>query len=235
MKDEEYVYFSDVSEKAITRRSARNKRTHCGKGGKVRMPSDYLTKKELEKMSGECASFRLNEPMTWAEFKAMPDDIKIMYIKLLKEKWKVPNAHIGKMLGVSEEAFSKETHRLGIGRGHGGRIYWDKDAFYKWVAGSRGEAAEEPVAEEVVEEPVEEVVEEPDEEATEIVLNKDKYFTFKIDDDAVPKGVETAVPERGELVFKCPASLALETVKSLLDNQNVEIRIAWRVIDGQVC
>lgn len=223
MKDETYAYFEDVSEKAITRRSARNKRTHCGKGGRVRLPSDYLTKKELLKMSGECTSYRLNEPMTWAEFKAMPDDIKITYIKLLKEKWKVPNAHIGKMLGVGEEAISKETHRLGIGRGHGGRIYWDKDAFYKWVAGSRGEVEEEPV-----EIPVEE-------EEEEIVLNREKFFTFKVDDDATFKGVKTAVPEHGDMTLKCPANMALETMKSLLDNRNVEIRVSWRVIDGEVC
>lgn len=151
MKDEEYVFFSDVSEKAITRRSARNKRTHCGKGGKVRMPSDYLTKKELEKMSGECTSYRLNEPMTWAEFKAMPDDIKVTYIKLLKEKWKVPDHHIGKMMGVGDEAVRKVFSRLGFTKGHGGRVYWDMDGFYAWIAGFR--AAEEPVAEEVVEEP----------------------------------------------------------------------------------
>ena len=35
-------------------------------------------------MSGECKSYRLNSPMSWDEFKAMPDDIKITYIKLLR-------------------------------------------------------------------------------------------------------------------------------------------------------
>lgn len=41
--DEEYAYRQDCKEKAITARSARYKRTHCGKGGAVKFPSDYMT------------------------------------------------------------------------------------------------------------------------------------------------------------------------------------------------
>ena len=49
MKDEEYLFRQDSRDKALTARSARHKRTHCGKGGRVKLPSDYMTKKELEK------------------------------------------------------------------------------------------------------------------------------------------------------------------------------------------
>ena len=84
MKDETYAFISDVKDKKITARSARHTRTHCGKGGRVRFPSDNLSKKELQKMNGECKSFRLNDPMVWKEFKSMPDDLKITYIKLQK-------------------------------------------------------------------------------------------------------------------------------------------------------
>ena len=63
MKDETYAFISDVKEKGFTARSARHTRTHCGKGGRVRLPSDNLSKKELEKLNGECKSFRLNDPM----------------------------------------------------------------------------------------------------------------------------------------------------------------------------
>lgn len=85
MKDEEFLFHSDCHEKKVTARSARNTRTHNGKRGKVKFPSDYLTKKEIKAMSGEVKSYRLNEPMSWREFKAMPDDIKVTYIKLLRE------------------------------------------------------------------------------------------------------------------------------------------------------
>ena len=90
MKDETYLFVSDMKDKKVTARSARNKRTHCGKGGRVRFPSDNLSKKELQKMNGECKAYRLNDPMGWKEFKAMPDDLKITYIKLLRKEFNVP-------------------------------------------------------------------------------------------------------------------------------------------------
>lgn len=43
MKDETYVFISDVKEKGSVARSARNARSHCGKGGRVRLPSDNLS------------------------------------------------------------------------------------------------------------------------------------------------------------------------------------------------
>ena len=90
MTDEKYSYIQDVKDKKVTARSARNKRTHNGKGGSVKFPSDYMTKKEIKAMSGEVKSYRLNKPMTWQEFKAMPHDVQYGYIKLLKSKYSVP-------------------------------------------------------------------------------------------------------------------------------------------------
>ena len=60
MKDEEYLFHQTCREQKNIARSARNKRTHNGKGGRVKFPSDYMTKKELQKMNGEVKSYRLN-------------------------------------------------------------------------------------------------------------------------------------------------------------------------------
>lgn len=114
MKDETYAFIQDVREKKATARSARNKRTHNGKSGRVKFPSDYMTKKEIKAMSGEVKSYRLNEPMNWKEFKAMPDDIKVSYISLLRQKYNAPDSHICKMMGTNTCSFSQEMHRLGI-------------------------------------------------------------------------------------------------------------------------
>lgn len=138
MKDEEFVFRADSREKAITARSAKHTRTHCGKGGRVRLPSDNLSKRELKKMNGECKAYRLNEPMKWQEFKAMPDDIKVTYIKLLQQKFNVPFVHIGKMLGVTQKTISAEIIRLGLSEGKaakGRRKKWDKEGFYAWWHG----------------------------------------------------------------------------------------------------
>ena len=43
MTDEKYTYIQDVRDKKVTARSARSKRTHNGKGGSVKFPSDYMT------------------------------------------------------------------------------------------------------------------------------------------------------------------------------------------------
>ncbi len=138
MKDETFAFISDVKDKKITARSARHQRSHTGKGGRVRLPSDNLSKKELQKMNGECKSYRLNDPMAWKEFKAMPDDIKCTYIKLLRNKFNVPFNHIGKMLGCCQKTISDEIVRLGLseGRGAKGRSKkWDKEGFYAWWNG----------------------------------------------------------------------------------------------------
>ena len=82
MDDEKYVFFQDVREKKVTGYSARKQRSHCGKAG-CKLPSDYLTKKEIKNMSGEVKSYRLNEPMTYAEFRLMPEDLQKTYIILL--------------------------------------------------------------------------------------------------------------------------------------------------------
>jgi hypothetical protein len=152
MKDEEFVFRSDSRDKAITARSARSKKT---KGGRVRLPHDNLSKKELKKMSGECKSYRLNSPMDWKEFKAMPDDIKITYIKLLQQKFNVPFVYIGKMLGCAQRTISCEIIRLGLSEGKnckGRSKKWDKDGFYAWMNGVDQlptPVPEEPVIEEV--------------------------------------------------------------------------------------
>jgi DNA repair exonuclease SbcCD nuclease subunit len=158
VKDEEYLYISDVIDKKITARSARHTRTHCGKGGRVRFPSDNLSKKELNAMNGETNSYRMHDPVSWKEFKLWPDDIKVMYIKLLRKKFNVPGKNIAEMLGCCSETFSKEINRLGISQGQNcrGRFTpWDRDGFYAWVSGAdiptqvtEEEPAEAPVIEE---------------------------------------------------------------------------------------
>jgi hypothetical protein len=105
-----------------------------------------MTKKEIKAMSGEVKSYRLNEPMNWKEFKAMPDDIKVSYINLLRQKWNAPDSHISKMMGTNVCSFSQEMHRLGIPSTRHSSEKWDKDGFYAWAHGVPTQK-EEPVVE----------------------------------------------------------------------------------------
>lgn len=183
-------------------------------------------------MNGECKSYRLNDPMDWKEFKSMPDDIKITYIKLLQKKFNVPFIHIGKMLGCSQRTISCEIIRLGLSEGKavkGRAKKWDKEGFYAWWHGV--DAIPTPVIEEVPQEETEEPdaymeddlpFEEPKVEPDPI--QTEESVTVK----AVP---EVVTPINGSMQFKCPADQALNTLAQLLGNTNCAISVMWRVIE----
>lgn len=171
MKDEEYLYRSDVREKAITARSARRTRTHCGKGGAVKLPSDYLTRKELNAMNGEVKSYKLNDPMKWKEFKAMPDDVKVIYITAIRNRWNAPDTEIAKMLGVCKATIIRVIADLGLGKGKkaGGSRPWDKEGFYAWVYGAP-ETADNNAAYEDVQEAAQDAKEATNEAASALPI-----------------------------------------------------------------
>jgi len=135
MKDETYLFISDSKEKKSVARSAFNKRTHCGKGG-CSLPSDNMTKKELNAMNGEVISYPMNDPLPYAEFKALPDDIKVLYITALVNRYDVPIANMAEMMGVHHTTLRKELHRIGFAQENRGKRGWskeDKEAFYAWA------------------------------------------------------------------------------------------------------
>lgn len=117
MPDEQYVMISDSIEKKKIAHSSHNRKTHCGKGGRVKFPSDYLSKKELKAMNGEVKSYNLNKPMTWEEFRSMPQDLQIMYIKKLRNEFGVPDSVLGKAMGVCRSSFSKAMRDLNLSLG----------------------------------------------------------------------------------------------------------------------
>jgi len=87
MDDAEYLFHQDCKEKKNIGRGyfAKNR---TGKG-RVKFPSDYLTKKEKNKMNGEVVSWDLNKIYGWAEFKAMPNDLKLPYLQKLVDTYGV--------------------------------------------------------------------------------------------------------------------------------------------------
>lgn len=117
MPDEQYVMISDSIEKKKIAHSSHNRKTHCGKGGRVKFPSDYLSKKELKAMNGDVKSYNLNRPMTWEEFRSMPQDLQIMYVKKLRNEFGVPDIVLSKAMGVCKSSFSKAMRDLNLSLG----------------------------------------------------------------------------------------------------------------------
>lgn len=105
MTNEKYEFFEDCKEKAFTARSARNRRSHCGKSGTVKFPSDYMSQKQLNSLNGECKTYRLGAPMSWDEFSEMPDDLKAMYIKNRRKKFNATDMELAADMGVDISVF----------------------------------------------------------------------------------------------------------------------------------
>lgn len=131
--DEEYVFRKDCGEKKSVAASSHKQRTHCGKGGRVKFPSDFMTKKERNSMNGECVSYKLGEPMTWDEFKALPEELKKEYIQKIREKFNAPNTAIADMLGCNRKTLGLYLADLKLDRGAGGPGVWDEEGFKEWV------------------------------------------------------------------------------------------------------
>ena len=130
--DEKYTFITDVAEKKRTARGAFNKRTHNGKGGKVRFPSDYLSNKERNKMNGEIREYRMNSPITYAEFKKYPDDLKKKYIQRLRDMFDVSDKDIAEMMGVNVKTLATALAKIDARGGRRGKRKADYVAFENW-------------------------------------------------------------------------------------------------------
>lgn len=152
MTDEEYIFRTECAEKKRTARGSFNRLPHAGRGGRVKMPSDYMTKKERDKMNEEVQSYNLNRPMQWKQFKQMPGDIQREYINSLMEKFDSQQTAIAEMLGVSAGTLNKLCReRLGISFERGGAHGEGRNAaFWAWVNGAT--EAEQEAAPETAEE-----------------------------------------------------------------------------------
>ena len=211
MSDEKYTYIQDCKKKKSVAASAFKARTHCGKGGRVKLPSDYLSKKELKAMNGECKSYRLNAPMPWAEFKSMPDDLKVCYIKGLREKFNVPVRALAEMFNVSAPVVSAYLKCLGLAEGKGAsasKRLWNKEGFLAWLHGA------DPDAVKPSEDAVEETVEEAKDE--DVKENVEYDYSLGIPDELIGKEIDTW-PDG----FEIPCAGPIQEVKTKTDSGSV--------------
>lgn len=107
MTNEAYTLMETNRDRAIVRRSARYKKGGS-KSKKCTLGHEYKTKKELDKMNGECITWKLAHFYTWEEFKEMPDDIKIEYINYLLDTYGVGLSTISReVFGCSQKNLSQ--------------------------------------------------------------------------------------------------------------------------------
>lgn len=108
MNDVEFILKEDIKEKKQAGRGYYHKK-NGSKSKKCRLPSDHLSKKELNKMNGECKVYNFNKPMSYSNFCAMPVDLRIKYLEMLRDKFGANQTEISKMMGVAVTTLS--SHR----------------------------------------------------------------------------------------------------------------------------
>ncbi len=245
MTDEKFTFIEDCKDKKRTARGAFNKRTHCGKGGAVMFPSDYLTTKEKKAMNGECKSYRLNDPMKWKEFKYMPQDLQRDYITALRNRFGANNNVLFEMLGISRAAGSKYFAKIGLSLGKGktpGKF--DEEAWTRWVNGLPAAPVEESVVDEAA---IQEYAEKDIESIRELCealqnIKEDPVRELCKAPDAdisdLPSGVSyIRVPQydtgnrasisSGTLSFSGNVYDILQRLGTIIGNENVEMTVVW--------
>ena len=111
MNDVEFILKEDIKEKRQAGRGYYHKK-NGSKSKKCRLPSDSLSKKEIEKMNGECKVYNLNKPMNYSNFCAMPVDLRIKYLEMLRDKFGANQTEISKMMGVAVTTLSRHRAKF---------------------------------------------------------------------------------------------------------------------------
>lgn len=78
------------------------------------LPNDGLTLKEVREINGTPTSYKLNEPVQWADFRAWPEDIQREYLDGLQRKYRVGLNEIARMMGAREASFADWKTANGI-------------------------------------------------------------------------------------------------------------------------
>ena len=87
--------YDAMQKKRIARGASHMKRG--SKSKKCTLPSDYLTAAQKRRLNGPVSTYKLDEPMNWESFKAMPEDLQKKYILGLQENYGANDEMIGKM------------------------------------------------------------------------------------------------------------------------------------------
>ena len=211
-------------------------------------------------MNGDVKSYNLNRPMTWEEFRSMPQDLQIMYIKKLRNEFGVPDIVLSKAMGVCKSSFSRAMSELNLSLGKSAGAtskqwfgseksskffeYWNKFENKEDAVKDDGVEEEAEVVEEDKVENEDEVVKETD--ISEINYNDyasvDELFRYgtKYNSgrypsatlDRVAESERIAIPTGGRLSFDCKFDDAVKVLESILSGTNVRLNVDWIVVKG---
>lgn len=145
MNDIEFILKEDIKKKKQAGSGYRYKK-NGSKSKKCSLPSDNLSKKELNKMNGECKVYNLSEKMNYSNFCAMPFDLQVKYLEMLRDKFGANQTDIAKMMNVAPSTLASHRYKFLNNKPvfpSSNRSRLDKDAWNRFI---NGEKAEDTVA-----------------------------------------------------------------------------------------
>lgn len=108
MKDEKYVFFEDVKEKAITARSSKKRPRRSG----CHLPQ--YTAKEMREMSGPTYTINLKRRITYTEFKALPESLQKDYVQNIVDKYGVGPSALAELMSANAGAVGVYLSKRGF-------------------------------------------------------------------------------------------------------------------------
>lgn len=163
----------DVKQKEDISRSAR-KKIGGSQSRKCTLPHDGLSPAQLAALNGPVKSYKLGQPMDWATFNMMPEDMRRAYLRNLMTRFNPSQRELGSMFDISHTVVGSVLKQFGLSRGKDHRMtQGDREAWEKFLAGDTGDKVEEetPIQEESVEEPATNIAAESEDRIeTETVL-----------------------------------------------------------------
>lgn len=145
MNDIEFILKEDIKKKKQAGSGYRYKK-NGSKSKKCSLPSDNLSKKELNKMNGECKVYNLSEKMNYSNFCAMPFDLQVKYLEMLRDKFGANQTDIAKMMNVAPSTLASHRYKFLNNKPvfpSSNRPRLDNDAWNRFI---NGEKAEDTVA-----------------------------------------------------------------------------------------
>ena len=107
MTDERFVFQQDVKERSKMKTGAMHKK-NGSKSKQCKFPSDYLSKKEKEKLSGPVISIKMDQPYYgWDEFIKLPQGLQIEYLNGLINNYGARQKDILEMFGINHTSAHK--------------------------------------------------------------------------------------------------------------------------------
>ena len=136
--------YDAMQKKRIARGASHMKRG--SKSKKCTLPSDYLTAAQKRRLNGPMSTYKLDEPMNWESFKAMPEDLQKKYILNLQETYQANDKMIAKLFGKSDVTVGEHRKRLGLNPIGKSRMTRDEVAVRdaKWAAFCNGVVGGKP-------------------------------------------------------------------------------------------